>query len=227
MPPIGSSSSGRLLAQVLELQEVDDLLAGLAMSDVFLLRHAPVDDAGEDAGLHAHVAAEHQVVEDGQAAEQGDVLKGAGNAQRGDVARLLLRDVLAFEDDAAGVRLVESRDHVQEGGLARAVGADDGDDRTARHVERHILHGDDTAETLGYAFDHKLIVALSRSHAPGRRPRHESSLKLSLVFAYNCQHHAGSDGRTQRTLFLPSEAQLRWGGGPKGRRGHEQQSWCS
>ena len=46
----------------------------------------------------------------------------------------------------------------------------------ARHVERHILHGDDAAETLGYALDHKLIVALLRSHAPGRRPRHEPSL---------------------------------------------------
>ena len=38
-------------------------------------------------GLHAHVAAEHQVVEHGQAAEQRDVLEGARDAQRGDVAR--------------------------------------------------------------------------------------------------------------------------------------------
>ena len=166
--------------------------------DLLLLRQAPVEHAREHARAHAHVAAEHQVVEHGQAAEQGDVLEGARDAERGDVARLLLGDVAAFEHDAAGVGLVEAGDHVQQRGLAGAVGADDGEDAAAWHVERHVLHGGDAAETLGHALDHKLVVALSRGHALGGRPHHEPSLNHRLTFPYSWRHHAGSDGRRQQ-----------------------------
>ena len=95
---------GRLLAQVLQLQELDDLLARRAVPDLLALRQAPVEHAAEHARAHAHVPAEHEVVEHGQAAEQGDVLERARDAERGDGARPLAGDVAALERDAAAVR---------------------------------------------------------------------------------------------------------------------------
>ena len=77
---------GRLLAQVLQLQELDDLLAGLAVADLLALREAPVEHAAQHARAHQHVAAEHEVVEHGEAAEQRDVLEGARHAERRDLA---------------------------------------------------------------------------------------------------------------------------------------------
>ena len=98
------------------------------MADLLPLRQAPVEHAAEHARAHAHVAAEHEVVEHGQAAEQRDVLERARHAERGDRARALAGDVAALERDAAGVGLVEAGDHVEQRGLARAVRADDGED---------------------------------------------------------------------------------------------------
>src|SRR5207248_8094006 len=39
-----------------------------------------------------------------------------------------------------------ARDDVEDGGLARAVGADDGDDLSGLHREGHAVEGDDAAE---------------------------------------------------------------------------------
>ena len=85
--------------------------------------------------------------------------------------------------DAAGVGLVEARDHVEQRRLAGAVGADDGQDAAARHVERYVLAGRDAAELLRHTLDHKLVVALWRQCAPGRRPRHDPSL-LKVLFSF-------------------------------------------
>ena len=133
IPPIGSSSSkqlrferqrarqldplaqpvgeraGRLLAQILQFEKVDQLLAPLAMRDLLLLRQAPIDEGRQDARFHAHVAAEHDVVEHGHAAEQRDVLKGAGDPERGDLGRAEAGRVDALERDRAAVRADRSR----------------------------------------------------------------------------------------------------------------------
>ena len=65
-------------------------------------------------------------------------------------------DVAAVEHDAAGVGLVEARDHVEQRGLAGAVGADDRDDAALGDVDRHVLDCGDAAEALGDTRDRKL-----------------------------------------------------------------------
>ena len=139
----------RLLAQVLQLQELDDLLARRAVADLLALRQAPVQHAAQHARAHAHVAAEHEVVEHGQAAEQRDVLERARDAQRRNRARALAGDVAAFQGDAPAVGPVEAGDHVEQRGLAGAVGADDREDAALGDVDRHAIDRDDAAEALG------------------------------------------------------------------------------
>ena len=80
---------------------------------------------------------ELDVVEDGHPLEEGDVLEGAGDPQAGALVGPEARDVAAFEDDPPPLRRVEAGDHVQDGGLPRAVRADDGEDLAPEHLERH------------------------------------------------------------------------------------------
>ena len=51
-----------------------------------------------------------------------------------------------WNDQAAAGRLVDAADEIEDGALARAVGADDGEDLALRHVEGHAVHGPDAAE---------------------------------------------------------------------------------
>ena len=53
---------------------------------------------------------------------------------------------LALEVQLAGVRAVEPGDHVERGGLAGAVRADQADDLALAHVERDVVQRDDAAE---------------------------------------------------------------------------------
>jgi hypothetical protein len=156
-PPIGSSrsrifgSSARALpsstrAQILDPEEVDDVLDAAPVGHLFPLGQTPVHEGGEDPGLHTHVAAEHEIVEHGHAAEQGDVLEGPRDAQLGHPARRTVGDVAAFEGDATRVGVVEAADHVEQSGLAGAVRADDRQDLAATDVQAHPAHCLDAAE---------------------------------------------------------------------------------
>jgi hypothetical protein len=113
------------------------------MGHLFLLSEPPVNQRGEHPRAHPHVPAEHEVVEDRHPPEEGDVLEGPGHPPLGDVIRLEPRDVRPLEDDATRVRVIEPTDHVQQGGLARSVGADDREDLALADLQadpRHRLH---------------------------------------------------------------------------------------
>src|SRR5208282_5981750 len=81
LPETIGQSARRLLAQILELEKLDQLLDSRAVRHLFLLREAPIDKGREHTGLHPHVAAQHDVVEHRHAAEQRDILKRASDAQ--------------------------------------------------------------------------------------------------------------------------------------------------
>ena len=125
------------------------------MGNVFLLRHSPVDDAGEDAGLHPHMPAQHQVVEDCHSAEKRDVLECSSHSKLRDLARLAVRDVLSFEHDLAGVRPVKAREHVEERRLPRSVRTDYRKYAAAGHAQRDFLNGGNATELLGQSDDVK------------------------------------------------------------------------
>jgi hypothetical protein len=105
--------AGRLLADVLELQELDEFLDPRAVAHLLSLRRTPVDERGEHTSAHMHVPPEHDVVEHGKATEQRNVLERAGDAELGDGGGFGVGDVAAFELDSAAGRAVEAADHVQ------------------------------------------------------------------------------------------------------------------
>ena len=69
-------------------------------------------------------SADQHVVEHAQRAEQLGRLVGAGDAGARDLPGRRAGQLAAAEPDAAGVGAVEAADHVEHGGLAGAVGAD-------------------------------------------------------------------------------------------------------
>jgi hypothetical protein len=119
------------------------------VDDLFLLRESPVRERAQHPGLHVDVSAEEQVVEDGHATEQRDVLEGSGDAELGDLARRQLGHVAALEDDAAGIGMIEAADHVEHRGLAGAVGPDDREDLALLSFERDTGDSLDAAKRLG------------------------------------------------------------------------------
>ena len=62
-------ASDRRLADVFDLQEVDDVLDLLAVLDLFFLVGTPVKRLGQQRAVHLQVAAGHDVVEHGHALE--------------------------------------------------------------------------------------------------------------------------------------------------------------
>ena len=71
-----------------------------------------------------------------------------GRCRAGDLVRARPGDVTTVEDDPTARRTRKAGQHVEERRLAGAVGTDDRDDRRGRDVERHVVHGDETAELL-------------------------------------------------------------------------------
>src|ERR1700730_18633380 len=102
---------------------------------------------------------QHDIVEHRHAAEERDVLERAGDAEHGDLRWAGAGDVLALEDDRAGVGPVEPADHVEEGSLAGAVWANDRDEPAAAAGERHTMQRPPRAEMLSSVGNGELRLA--------------------------------------------------------------------
>ena len=63
-------------------------------------------------------------------------------------------------------RFVEAGDAIEDGGLAGAVGADEGGDVAAAGLRRQIVDGDEPAEAHGQVLDREQRCALRRAHQP-------------------------------------------------------------
>ena len=165
-------AAGRLLAQIFEFEKLDQLLDPGAVRRLLALRQPPIDKGRQDPGAHPHMAAEHDVVEHGHAGKQRDVLKRAGDAERGDAGRPGAGHVPAFEPDRAGVGLVEAADDVEQRGLAGAVRSDDRRQAAAAHRERDVLDRAHAAKMLGHAADGEQRVPVHRGRIAAHIARH-------------------------------------------------------
>src|SRR6266568_2116295 len=87
------------------------------------------------------------VVLHGDLAERSRELERAGDAPAADLVRAMPRDVLVFEQHLPG-RGLEAADHVEQGGLASAVGPDDPEHLTALDREIDAIQSLDAAEAL-------------------------------------------------------------------------------
>ena len=109
---------------------------------------------------HERIVLRHnQVLEDGHALEEADILEGAGDASVfGDpeVEETLEQELPAFvvnEAHHALGRLVEAGDAIEDGGLAGPVGANERGDVAAPRNERKVADGDKSTETHGQMVD--------------------------------------------------------------------------
>src|SRR5690606_7032261 len=142
-------AADRRLAPGLDFQEIDDVLHPLAVGDFLAFGRAQPQRLGQHAGLHAQVAARHDVVQHAHALEQGQVLEGARNAHFGGAARIHPGELLFLQQDAAFLGRIDAVDDVQHRALAGAVGADDGADLVLAHVEGYVRQRLDPAEGQG------------------------------------------------------------------------------
>ncbi|MHC2796167.1 hypothetical protein ACVINZ_005179 [Mesorhizobium jarvisii] len=78
-----------------------------------------------------------QIVQHRQVAEEPPTLEGAGDAAPADLMRLETRECRPVELDGAFRRSLEARQHVDQRGLASAIGADEANDAPRRNLEVH------------------------------------------------------------------------------------------
>src|SRR5258706_2798511 len=96
---------------------------------------------------------DHHVVEDGQVAEQANVLECPTDPQPGDAVGRCARHVLAIESDGPARWPEEPGQEVEQRRLARAVRPDDAVDRQRSEIERVVVEGSQAAERLRQAAD--------------------------------------------------------------------------
>src|SRR5204862_7617894 len=88
------------------------------------------------------------VLHGGQVREHGADLERAVQALAGDVRRRVARDLLALVGDGAAGGRQEAGEQVETGGIARAVGPDQGVDGSSLDPEIDALDRDESAELL-------------------------------------------------------------------------------
>ena len=93
----------------------------------------------------AEIGPDFQVLQHREVGKDPPPFRHQGNALGHDAIRREGGDVLRLEVDAARGGLYQSGNGPQGGGLARAVGTDEGDDFPLRHLKGDVLDGFDAA----------------------------------------------------------------------------------
>ena len=146
--------------------------------------------------MGADVAPDHHVLERRHLGEQADVLEGAGDAGLGHFVHRRRLVGLAGQLEGAAVGRVQAGHHVEEGGLAGAVGADQAVDLAALDGDADVGQGLQAAEALGDAGDLENIAVIAGSYLPttgvgaalpcsgeGHRPRGRNSITMIMASA--------------------------------------------
>ena len=106
------------------------------------------------------------VLQHGEVPEEAYGLERAGYAEFHDGMRLSAPDALAVEKNVAALGDIVAGDAVENGGLARAVGADEPDNGSPVHGEIKLIDGHKAAKDLAHAFHFKKRTH-DRSSVPG------------------------------------------------------------
>ena len=86
------------------------------------------------------------IVQNRHLVKQADVLEGAGNARMAGLNGRVVVDILLVEQDGAVGRLIHLGQQVENGGFARAVGADQTGDLGHADGQVEIVHRLEAAE---------------------------------------------------------------------------------
>ena len=93
------------------------------------------------------------VVQDAQVFKEADILKGPGDAGRGDAVGGPGADVLALKENPPLGDAKDPGDEIEDGGLAGAVGADEAHQLPFLHLQGKIGDGLEAAEMVGEVDD--------------------------------------------------------------------------
>src|SRR5262245_41154467 len=137
------------IAVLLKVQEIDHPFDRLAMLDLHSPHRRKEEQLREEARLLVRMARQQEVIQQGGVLKQFDVLEGTGNAQPSDATRRYAGDVPVLENEAPGRWLVDPADQIEDGRLARAIGADNGKYFALAHSEADVVDSADTAEVDG------------------------------------------------------------------------------
>ena len=143
----------RGLADVLDLEKIDDRLDFGAVLELLALRRPPIDRLLQEIGFHLQVAPGHDVVEDRHAAKEGDVLEGPRDALLRGLVRIHIAAPSALEGNRPLLRVVDAVDDVEHRRFAGAVRADDRADLVLPDVEGNALERNHPAEGKRDAVD--------------------------------------------------------------------------
>ena len=117
-----------------------------AIARLFGARGADEKTAEQNAAAHACMAPEQEIVEDAGVRKLAEILEGSRDTGRGDLVGAQAEQIAAVKGDASSHGLIDTRDDVEERGLAGAIGTDDGEELATRDRERDVGERGDASE---------------------------------------------------------------------------------
>src|SRR5262249_9424761 len=136
----------------------------------------------------ARLAGHADVLEDRDLREDVGDLERLGHAEAIEELGRPPREVVAAKAHAAGRGRVESGDHVEQRGLAGAVGPDDREDLTRPNLERDVVERGQSAEVAREPFDlqhrprrRRYAVARHERVSNRRRARRPRGMKSTIT----------------------------------------------
>ena len=123
------------------MMEKSLLMAGRAAADGRFFRafRTGAQHGAEDAGAGANMTADHDVFTRGHVAEEADILEGPRDSASSHFMRAFQAQGRTAKQHFAAVARVEPGEHIEQRGLAGAVGPDQAVDFAAADGQRDIL----------------------------------------------------------------------------------------
>ena len=148
----------------LNVKELDKALDNRAISDLLPACRATEEKRRCQRVVHVQTSTEHQVVQHRQVVEQLNVLEHARHTESSDVLGRLAEEFLPPEEDAALLRVVDTRNAIEDRCLARSVGADDGKEFTRPDVEAHIANRLGATKGEGHPLNSEDLLRAQLNH---------------------------------------------------------------
>ena len=139
----------RLIGHGIELEDAKQLDRTLAFLTLLAVVACGAQHGLDEPLSGAQMLRGHDVLENRHVGKQPDVLKRSRDASMGNLVRGTPIDASPVEVNLSFGRLIDPRQQIEDRRLACAVRADQSVECAARHLERQILHGRETAEPFG------------------------------------------------------------------------------
>ncbi len=163
---------GQFVRDGAQLEQVEEPPRGLLERPLLAPHPRQMQGVADEVAAAARMPADPHIVEHRLALEQGEVLKGAANAEVGDAMGRPAEQRAAREPDIAADRRVKAAQAIEQGRLARPIGPDQPEDLTLIEIERHAVERDDAAEPYHDLADlEQLGPGRAISHRRGRKRR--------------------------------------------------------